>query len=69
MVEWVGERGGEGGVRVYEASEVKKGGREISGVFYFAGKRILYLYIFMKSLHGKSSKNAPLFTTHSYRTI
>ncbi len=26
MVEWVGEREGEGGVRVYEASEVKKGG-------------------------------------------
>jgi hypothetical protein len=42
---WVdGGRGQEGGVRVYESYEVKNK-RQNYAVFYFAGKRIFFIYL------------------------
>jgi hypothetical protein len=40
----VGDGEGKGGLRVYEAYEVKKNGKNYA-VFYFAAKRFLYIHL------------------------
>ena len=50
-----------GGVKVYEAYELKKKKRKITLSFTPPEKD--FLYIFMKSLLHRKKKNAPLFTT------
>jgi len=59
----VGEREDTEGVKVYEAYEVKQK-REKLLCLLLRRKKIIYIYMFMKSLLGNFLKNGPLFTTN-----
>jgi hypothetical protein len=57
---------GEGGVRVYEAYEVKKRGGKIRCLLLRRKKN--FFYMFMKSLLHRKRGNGPLFTTEAHFT-